>query len=46
MSLPHRGPVNPSTLTFGSVSLTKVMANLIVAWKLNEKCLQESLLET
>ena len=39
-SLFSRGPVNPSTLTFGSINLTEIMTNLLVAWKINQKLLQ------
>ena len=43
MSISRRGPVNPSTPTFGNNNLTETITNLIVAWKFNQKKLQESL---
>ena len=42
-SLSRRGPVNPSTPTFGNINLTETMTNLIVAWKFSQKQTQESL---
>ena len=42
-SLSRRGPVNPSTQTFGNINLTETMTNLIVAWKFNQKRLEEFL---
>ena len=42
-SLSRHDPVNPSTPIFGNINLTERMTNLIVAWKINQKRLQESL---
>ena len=42
-SLSRHSPVNPSSSTFGNINLTEAMTNLIVVWKFNQKCLQESL---
>ena len=39
----RRGLVTPSTPTFGSINSIEPITNLIVAWKLNQKQLQESL---
>ena len=39
----HRGPVNPSTPTFGNMNLIETMTNLIVAWKFSQKRTQEAL---
>ena len=36
-SLSRRGPVNPSTSTFGSINLAKTMTNLLVVWKIDKK---------
>ena len=36
-SLSRRGPVNPSTSTFGSINLAKTMTNLLAVWKINKK---------
>ena len=41
--LPHRGPVNPPTSTFGNINFTETMTNLIMAWKFNQKRLKGSL---
>ena len=41
--LSRHGPVNLSTPTFGNINLTEAMADLILAWKFNEKRLQEFL---
>ena len=35
MLISHSGPVNLSTPTFGNISLTEAMANLLVVWKFN-----------
>ena len=42
-SLSRRGSVNPSTPTFGKISLTKTMIQLTVPWKCSQKQIQESL---
>ena len=36
-TLNRHGSVNPSTLTFDGINLTKTMTNLIVASKINQK---------
>ena len=43
MSLFRRGPVNPSTPTFGNINLTETITNLIVALTFNQKRFRESL---
>ena len=42
-SLSCRGPVNPSTPTFGYINLTESITNLIAVWKFNQKRMQKSL---
>ena len=40
MSISCLGQVNSSTPTFGNINLRETMANLMVAWKFNQKWLQ------
>ena len=42
-SFSYRSPVNPLTPTFNNINLTEATANLIFAWKINQKWPQESL---
>ena len=46
MSISRRDPLNPSTPIFGNISLIETMTNLVVAWKFNQKWLNESLFAT
>ena len=41
---PHYDPKNLSVPTFDNVNLTESITNLIVAWKFNQKRVQESIL--
>ena len=40
MSISRPDPVNPPNLTFFNIGLTKTMTDLLIAWKITQKCLQ------